>query len=429
MCRKRQAQLLAELALVAALAGASFVVLRGAALRQPFSVDESRWIATSRYFWITFVDGDLFGPEWAPNYVVLTHPPVARYVIGLGLWLQGWHPDDLNGRYDADRSRRYNVQAGNIPSRSLLDAARRVMFAFALGAVLLLYVVGRSLGGPVAGATAVLLALACPLLTALWTRALAESILVFFTLLGFVLATRVVAARQKGADRERWSVGLGLAVGLATATKLSGALLAAGLAVYALARTGLESWQARRLRGPGPWIDAGLAAILTFVLVNPLLYPNPLVRTTLLFEHRLDEMEQQAQGTPRLAIPPDLRVRAARMAQRTFYEYGAVRALTGLPLDGLLAALGVVIAGTGSWRAARKKAAPGPEAMLLCWAAVTFVVSTAALGFDSSHYVMLPETVAILLEAVAVSWLAGSGWRAVLRTGALSRGRRSGTAA
>src|SRR5688500_1240590 len=100
-------QLLAEIVVVVALAALAVVVLRQQAIRQSFSVDESRWIATSRYFWITFVEGDGFGEEWQPSYVVMTHPPVARYIIGFGLWLQGWQPEQLNGRYDTDRSRQF----------------------------------------------------------------------------------------------------------------------------------------------------------------------------------------------------------------------------------------------------------------------------------------------------------------------------------
>ena len=94
---------------------AAVLVLRGPSVSQSFSVDESRWIATSRYFWITFVDRDLFGPAWQPNYLVYTHPPVARYVIGFGLWLQGWQPDQLNGRYDSLQSRAFNDRAGQRP--------------------------------------------------------------------------------------------------------------------------------------------------------------------------------------------------------------------------------------------------------------------------------------------------------------------------
>src|SRR5687767_13206333 len=72
----------AEAVLVIALAITTILALRHLALTQRFTVDESRWIATSRYFWITFLDRDLFGDAWRPNYIVLTHPPVARYVVG-----------------------------------------------------------------------------------------------------------------------------------------------------------------------------------------------------------------------------------------------------------------------------------------------------------------------------------------------------------
>src|SRR5688500_16815230 len=97
-----------ELALVVAVLLAAILVLRGPSVDQGFSIDESRWISTSRYFWVTFIDRNLFGPAWQPNYIVYTHPPVGRYVIGFGLWLQGWQPDQLNGRYDSLESRLYN---------------------------------------------------------------------------------------------------------------------------------------------------------------------------------------------------------------------------------------------------------------------------------------------------------------------------------
>ena len=143
---------LREAAVLLVVALAAVLVLRGPSVSQSFSVDESRWIATSRYFWITFVDRDLFGPAWQPNYLVYTHPPVARYVIGFGLWLQGWQPDQLNGRYDSLQSRAFNDRAGNVPSLDLLLAARRVTFVFAVASVVLVYVVGRVLGRAVGGA-------------------------------------------------------------------------------------------------------------------------------------------------------------------------------------------------------------------------------------------------------------------------------------
>ncbi|MGE3910680.1 MAG: hypothetical protein AB7K36_15060 [Chloroflexota bacterium] len=404
---------LAEAVLLVALLILTLAVLHWQKNDQDFSVDESRWISTSRYFWITVLDGDVFGPDWQPNYLVLTHPPVARYIIGAGLWLQGWTPEMLNGRYDTDRSRDFNRRQGNIPTRELLDAARRVVYVFAVASTLLLYPICRQLGGllagPIAGAvagtTAILLALANPLLATLWTRALAESVLAFFTLLALLLAMRVAAWAAGVRTPFAWPLGLGLSLGLAAATKLSGVLGGAGLALFVVLQYAMRCWQDRRWPGFGPWLDAGMITVLVFVLVNPLLYPNPAMRTVMLFEHRRDEMQQQALGTPRLAVPNDLGVRAALIYERTFEDYGTFQEWLELPLDAVLAGAGLGLMLFATWRTLRQREVPGPLTLLLCWTAATYIISTVALGFDSSHYVALPVLLAVILEALALTML------------------------
>jgi hypothetical protein len=411
---------LVEAALVLALAVATVLVLRWQALEQNFTVDESRWIATSRYFWITFIDRDLFGEAWQPSYVVMTHPPVARYAIGLGLWLQGWTPDELNGRYDTDRSRAFNRRAGNIPTRELLDAARRVVLVFAVGSTLLLYPIGRALAGPVGGASAVLVTLANPLLPALWTRALAESVLAFFCLLAFLLVIQLARISSRNSTSFWLPVGLGLSLGLAAATKLSGILVGLGLGLYVLL-VQANQWRARRRwPGLGPWLDVALAAILIFIFVNPLLYPNPAVRTAFLFEHRRDEMEYQAAETPRLAVAPDLGVRSELMFRRTFLDNGTFQTWLGWPLDVPLFLIGLGVACLATWRALRRHDVLGPPTWLLCWTLATFVISTVNLGFDSAHYVALPVALAVLLESLALAFLVDLALRYLRSGGALA---------
>ena len=407
--------LVTEAALVLMLAIVAVIVLMEQGERQQFSVDESRWISTSRYYWITFVDRDLFGPAWEPNYIVLTHPPVARYVIGLGLSLQGWQPEELNGRYDTDRSRDYNRRAGNIPTEELLYDARRVVLFFAVGATLLLYPIGRALAGPLAGGARVLVVLAHPLLATVWTRALAESVLAFLTLLGFWLAIQVAARSERQRAHFLWSVALGVSVGLATATKLTGALLAFGLVLFVALRQAAHWSIDRTWRGVGSWIDAALTAVLAFVFVNPLLYPHPVLRTLMLFEHRLEEMEYQALGTPRQAVPEDLLVRAEIVYRRTFVEFGIFDSWLGLPLDAPLAALGFGIAAFAVWRALRRRETPGPMALLACWTISVYGISTANLGFDSSHYFAPTALVGVVLQAVALATLLAALWGLVQR--------------
>ena len=80
--------LVAEVALVSGLL--LFAAARYPSFAVPFNnVDETRAIARSRYFWTTFVQHDISGPDWQPNYQVLTHPPLARYLLGLGLSCKG----------------------------------------------------------------------------------------------------------------------------------------------------------------------------------------------------------------------------------------------------------------------------------------------------------------------------------------------------
>jgi hypothetical protein len=408
--------MVAEIALVALLAILSVAALWTPATRQGFTIDESRWISTSRYFWITFLERDIFGPAWQPNYLVLTHPPLARYFIGLGLWLQGWTPDELNGRYDSTRSREFNRQAGNIPSAALLRDARDVTFLFAVGAVLLLYPAGRILAGPLGGVAAVGLAVVNPLLSTLWTRALAEATLAFFSLLALCLALVYVPRIPRPDARVAGPIGVGVALGLATATKLSGVLGAIGLALFAVLQQSTLLRTQRRPAGLSHWLDIGIFAAIVFILANPLLYPDPLGRTVMLFRHRQEEMRQQMISTPYLAAPEEIGPRAGLVARRAFEEYGTIQRWARLPLDAAVVAVGLGVTIAATWQGIRRRELPGPRALLLCWTVATYSLSTWNFGYNSSHYFAPLVTLNVVLQAlalaVAVHWALSARGRA-----------------
>lgn len=374
-----------EAVLVVLLAVVAVVVLRTPMTTQRFTIDESRWISTSRYFWITVVERDLFGEAWRPNYIVLTQPPVARYLIGAGLAMQGWSPDRLNGRYDSLRSRDWNVERGNVPSQELLFAARRVVFVFAVGAVLLLYAVGRTLAGPLAGLAAAGLGLANPLLSTLWTRALAESILAFFTLGALLLALRSLP-RVSGPLLAAAPLLGGASLGLATASKLSGGIGAVGLAVFGILQQAFALAAIRRSVGLRQWFDLASAAIIAFVIVNPLVYPDPFGRTRMLLMHRRDEMAQQQATWPNQAVPPDLGSRARTVARRVFDQYATFRMSAPVTPDVLLVIGGLAFLAAGAWRELVRQRRPGERTLFLAWVLGTYAIVTANLGFDSSHY-------------------------------------------
>jgi 4-amino-4-deoxy-L-arabinose transferase-like glycosyltransferase len=383
------------------VATAAVMVLRGPMTSQRFTIDESRWISTSRYFWITFVQRDVVGPVWQPNYVVLTHPPIARYVIGFGLWLQGWTPEQLNGRYDSLQTGAYNARAGNIPSTRLLAAARRATFPFAVGSMVLVYVIGRMLGGRMVGLAAAILALANPLLTTIWTRALAESILAFFSLLALALALRVLPKLTTVHVRPWLPVALGASLALAAATKLSGGIAIVGLGVYGLIQQVLALTRTRRTAGVRTWIDVGLAAVIVFIAVNPLLYPSPVVRTLALIQQRRDEMEFQQDTFESQAVPDGLIEHAGRVAFRVFVTNATPRGPLPLSPDVVLASVGCLILLTRARRDLKDRLA-GPGLLFLLWASAFYAIITVNLGFDSAHYYAPLVTANMICSGIAI---------------------------
>src|SRR5439155_23002257 len=137
-------------------------------------------------------------------------------------------------------------------------AARRVSLAFAGGTVVLLYLVSRQLGGVVAGLAAVGLVLSNPLLSTLWTRALAEAPLAFFSVLAVWLAVGVIHPARSG----RIGIGApsvaGASLGLAAATKLSGAIAGLGLVLLVALEQVVSCWRRRRRAALRHWMILGL---------------------------------------------------------------------------------------------------------------------------------------------------------------------------
>jgi 4-amino-4-deoxy-L-arabinose transferase-like glycosyltransferase len=346
----------------------------------------------------------LRGPAWQPNYIVLTHPPVARYIIGFGLWVQGWSPDQLNGRYDSLQSRAYNERAGNVPDLDLLGSARNVTYGFAVAAVVLLYGVGRVVGGQVAGLAATVLALVNPLLTTVWTRALAESIVATFALATLLLAL-LVMPHAAHLGRLAWApLLIGATLALAVATKLNGALGAVGMGLFATIQQGLALAASRRTAGLRAWVDIAMTAAVLFILVNPLLYVNPVERAVALYQHRQDEMQFQRQVFSDQAVPDAVTPRVARVARRAFDTWATPA--FGLPAspDLLLVPLGLMIL---AWRSAvdLRRGWAGRPLLVLCWTVVTYAIVAANLGFDSSHYFAPPVSLNMVLGGVAAATL------------------------
>ena len=205
-----------------------------------------------------------------------THPPVARYIIGFGLWLQDWSPDAAQwplrqlaepglqpaGRQHSKRGSAGCRSAGHLPVRRRRHGVdlRGGAHAWPAG-----WPAGRHHAGPVESA-------ADDDLDARPGR----------------VDPGVLHARGAGAGAsdaapprvwpaEAWlPVAVGVSLALAAATKISGGIAAVGLGAFALIQQALALARTRRTAGLRGWIDLVLAAVMVFMAVNPLLYPSPI---------------------------------------------------------------------------------------------------------------------------------------------------------
>jgi hypothetical protein len=267
--------------------------------------DEGLWIATSCY-WEALLDRHFIEPEWlaentvpptgfitpdwvsrtllapaprhvwAPHYWTLTQPPMARYTIALGRWAGGYGVADLNTLWKSDV---HNRESGSQVFPGLLWYSRAIMALLAVLSGLILFLLVRQCAGAVAGyAFVVLFAMSDFLLTHL-RRAMTESPLLFFTCLMLVFSACFLSADRRGRALV-WLTLMGIAAGLAGATKLNGlALAGAGMALVGAViyrQTEPHATFRRFLL----WTAVLLLAVsFTFTVVNPFLYPNPPVRT------------------------------------------------------------------------------------------------------------------------------------------------------
>ncbi len=200
---------------------------------------------------------DVFGTD--PSFVV--HPPLGKYLIGLGMWIFG--PESSFG---------WRIGAA----------------VFGVGCVLLLYLLAKSLTGSIVFAGMASFLLAIDGLGIVMSRvALLDIFLTFFTLLAFWFA---VLDRRRHLDRladrlalrlrdgrtpqwgpvlwnRPWVVAAGAAAGAATAVKWSGVWILAAIGLYLVVTDALE----RRRLGVAFWpLDAtARQGAVSFVLLVP----------------------------------------------------------------------------------------------------------------------------------------------------------------
>ena len=370
-----------------------------------FHRDESHWIATSAYLeaaldpqftppeWITtnrlnkgyqarFPSwmraglGSMEPPNdiWGTYYFTLTQPPVARYIIAIGRRLCGYTTDGLNNPWRFKISDSDNRAGGNMPTRGLLRSARVTMAVMSIASGMILFGLVSACAGRTAGWIFVALYAFSPYLLIHLRRAMGDPPLLFFTCLGMLtgmLALQTWERTQKRVWPLFWLAMMGSCAGLAGASKLNGlGLVGAGVALgwlIALHRRGFATRSERLIFAFGASLVVPVTAAITFIAVNPFLYPSPLARTTAMFVMRPSEMGRQREIP--LSGMGGLSQRLAIIPHRIFVDHALIH--YGL-INALLGSVGLVYLVRSAWHWLIDKGGSPAGPVLFWWEASVY---------------------------------------------------------
>ena len=190
----------------------------------PFHGDEATQIYMSRDYAYQFLQGDLDRVRYhepplsaTEQQLRLLNGTLSKDLIGLAWHLDGFTLDQINEQWDWGGDWNYNQQYGHAPSEALLQVSRIPSALLLAAGVVLMFALGRVLGGrPVAYLASLYYALN-PALLVEGRRAMMEGSLTFFSLLTVLAGVWLMHQRQA----RRWwaAILLGAAAGLALASK------------------------------------------------------------------------------------------------------------------------------------------------------------------------------------------------------------------
>ncbi len=345
----------------------------------PFHGDESTLIYMSRDYDYLFIQRD-----WGK--VLYAEPPVSateqqlrllngvihKYLVGLARQLNNLPSETVNEQWDWGADWNYNQQTGRAPSTALLLTARAASVGFLAAGVVVMFALGKALGGGLTAYAASLYYALHPALLLNGRRAMMESSFLFFTLL--LLLVGVWMAQRPSLAR---TVLLGIVAGLALASKHTALFSVVTVYLSLLIYLIIQSIRSTDDDSPVDYTILPylvIAALVTggvFYALNPAWWGDPLGRAQTVWTLRNDLLAGQTDAFGGYADFSDQLagfLRQAFMAQPQYYEVegwdatigGQIAAYEGLPwrgvsiggsLPGALALGGLLL--IGAWRLLR----------------------------------------------------------------------------
>lgn len=382
-----------------------------------FHPDESQWIGTSDAF-ESYLRLEFDSLVWAPSYWTLTQPPVARYMIGIGRYVGGYHRPELNRPWDFDRGRNFNERRGAMPSDGLLWWSRLPMAILGIASITILFIILRKSAGLLTSCIWLGLVIINPYFTLHLRRAMGEACLVFFSVLTMYMSMRALQLINETTPAGKrtafiWLALSGLSAGLAWASKLNGIVMIVLNVIVAIVLGIKINNSPKEKIAYSLWygLVTGIASLFIFLAVNPFLWEAPVERVSRMFENRTEEMNQQIVNYPGSYMDVEQRIQI--IPTRVFENYASLQ-IPGI-LNFVLTMLGVAILLYSIWILLTKQDLnPGYLVVVMTAFFNSMPVFLSPLDWD--RYYIFPVLFSTIFIAIAAGWIIISIVRTIKKT-------------
>ncbi len=385
---------------------------------QPFHMDESQYIATSKCF-EDLLMGRYTLDKWEGkeqffegDYFARNEPPLPRYIIGIGRF--GCNRElCLPWRYNL--SELENIKLGTMPNDRLLWWARFPMAILAAISATLCFCALRVISGRVAGYIFLVLFCTSHFFPSVLCTAVSESALLFFIMLtGFAtyLALSILERHWQDPQKsKRWKALLcfavaGLFSGLAGSSKLNGmtcAVAVCGAALLSFRHLGSQATISKLKQLSICLSLVATSTIVTFIACNPYLYSNTIAHTKEMIVTRMEELKgtmKDPQAVAHLPLLQRISIIADCVSQRRYSS-------NAFPGDTIL---WFSLAAVGALKVAMQALYNRQHSVVI--AATTFTAFALVLGIPPLftpvswiRYFLLPAFVLSMLDAIGVACL------------------------
>ncbi len=260
----------------------------------PFHGDESTQIFMSRDYTYQFIEHEYDKLAYNPTFTSATEQElrllngtINKYLIGLAWQVNGMSISDINEQWDWGADWNYNRQNGHAPGAMLLMAARWPSAVLLAAGVLVMFAIGRALGGTWTPYIASLYYALNPALLLNGRRAMMEGSFIFFCLL--VVLAGIWLLRKPAL---RHCILLGLVSGFAVASKHTAIFTVVAVFVAILLHL---IYQSVRSEDDYSVVDyvllpylaiAGAIAFGSFLALNPAWWGDPAERAQIVLQLR-----------------------------------------------------------------------------------------------------------------------------------------------